>query len=114
MRFIYTKFTSRCSFDFSPESHSCPFPDPESQDLTAAEHWDPNLEQVLVESPPTDSAHSVDVVEIHLPVVNVNSVSKISQYFNSRLKLKLTPNTPDDAVVSREKVKRFKTWLVRG
>ncbi len=47
-------------------------------------------------------------------VVNVNSVSKISTYFNSRLKLKLNPSAPDDAVVSREKVKRFKSWLVGG
>lgn len=47
-------------------------------------------------------------------IVNVNAVSKISTYFNSRLKLKLNPSAPDEAVVSREKVKRFKSWLVGG
>ncbi len=46
-------------------------------------------------------------------IVNINSVAKISTWFNSRLKLKLNPPVGEDIVVSRERVKAFKGWLDR-
>ncbi len=45
-------------------------------------------------------------------MTSVGSVSQISNYFNSRLKLTLTPAYQDDAIVSREKVKIFKEWMM--
>jgi two-component system, LytTR family, response regulator len=44
-------------------------------------------------------------------ITSVKAVSQISSYFNSRLKLTLIPAHADDAIVSREKVKRFKEWM---
>ena len=44
-------------------------------------------------------------------VVHINSVQKISPYFNSRLKLILEPEYNGDAIVSRDKVRAFKTWV---
>lgn len=44
-------------------------------------------------------------------ILNINAIDKISAYFNSRLKLQLLPNTKDDVIVSRERVKNFKGWL---
>ncbi|MCT4637789.1 MAG: LytTR family DNA-binding domain-containing protein [Bacteroidales bacterium] len=44
-------------------------------------------------------------------IVNINSITKISSWFNSRLKLELTPPANEDIVVSRERVKEFKEWL---
>lgn len=44
-------------------------------------------------------------------IVNVNSVNKISSWFNSRLKISLTPVFDEDAVVSRERTSAFKEWL---
>ena len=46
-------------------------------------------------------------------IVNIHSVAKISTWFNSRLKLQLNPPVGEDIVVSRERVKDFKTWLGR-
>jgi DNA-binding LytR/AlgR family response regulator len=46
-------------------------------------------------------------------IVNISSVTKISTWFNSRLKLQLNPPVGEDIVVSRERVKDFKTWLGR-
>jgi DNA-binding LytR/AlgR family response regulator len=46
-------------------------------------------------------------------VVSVESVKKISSWFNSRLKLQLNPPTEEDIIVSRERVKDFKEWLDR-
>jgi len=44
-------------------------------------------------------------------LVNVEAVKKIHNYFGGRLKLELKPASKAEAVVSREKVTRFKDWL---
>lgn len=44
-------------------------------------------------------------------IVNINSVQKVSSYFNSRLKLNSDSLSDDDGVVSRERVNDFKLWL---
>lgn len=44
-------------------------------------------------------------------IVNIESVQKIHVWFNGRLKIELDPNLVDDIIVSRERVKDFKTWL---
>jgi len=43
--------------------------------------------------------------------ISVNSVSQIHDYFGNRLILHLKPETDKEAIVSREKVTDFKTWL---
>jgi two-component system, LytTR family, response regulator LytT len=43
--------------------------------------------------------------------ISVNSVSQIHDYFGNRLLLHLKPETEKEAIVSREKVTDFKTWL---
>lgn len=44
-------------------------------------------------------------------LVAVNSVHQIHDYFGNRLLLELKPEIDKEAVVSREKVSEFKTWL---
>lgn len=44
-------------------------------------------------------------------VVGLSSIKKIHPYLNSRLKLELLESSNDDFVVSREKVKEFKSWI---
>ncbi len=45
-------------------------------------------------------------------IVGINSVQKVAEYFNSRLKITLRPASGDeDSIVSRERVKGFKSWL---
>lgn len=44
-------------------------------------------------------------------IVNNESIKKISNWFNNRLKLTLHPATKEEVIVSRERVKDFKTWL---
>lgn len=44
-------------------------------------------------------------------IVNIESIKSIDAYFNSRLKLSLTPSPKEEIIVSREKVKGFKEWL---
>ncbi len=45
-------------------------------------------------------------------IVSLKSITSINQYFNSRLKLTLTPEYDDNEVlVSRMKVSEFKRWL---
>lgn len=44
-------------------------------------------------------------------IVSLASVKTIHPYFNSRLKLDLTPEQKDDVIVSRMKVTDFKLWL---
>jgi DNA-binding LytR/AlgR family response regulator len=44
-------------------------------------------------------------------IVNISSVKKVSAYFNSRLKLDSAHLTPEDCIVSRERVNDFKQWL---
>jgi DNA-binding LytR/AlgR family response regulator len=43
--------------------------------------------------------------------ISVDSVSQIHDYFGNRLLLNLKPETEKEAIVSREKVTEFKTWL---
>lgn len=45
-------------------------------------------------------------------IVAIHAVQKVSDYFNSRLKIALQPASGDeDSVVSRDRVKEFKRWL---
>ncbi len=44
-------------------------------------------------------------------ICSVNSVIRISAYFNSRLAIELSPETSENAIVSRDKVNAFKAWL---
>lgn len=44
-------------------------------------------------------------------IVHIDAIKKITTYYNSRFILQLHPHTEVDAVVSRERVMRFKTWL---
>lgn len=46
-------------------------------------------------------------------ILHVDCISKIQSYFNSRLKLSLSPNHTEDVIVSRERVVDFKKWLDR-
>ncbi len=43
--------------------------------------------------------------------ISVDSVAQIHDYFGNRLMLQLKPETEKEAIVSREKVSEFKTWL---
>jgi DNA-binding LytR/AlgR family response regulator len=44
-------------------------------------------------------------------ILNINYITKVSTYFNSRLKIS-TPNLiEDEGIVSRERVNDFKSWL---
>jgi two-component system, LytTR family, response regulator LytT len=44
-------------------------------------------------------------------IVNINSISKVHKYFNSRLKIELNPHCDDEILVSRVKVPDFLNWL---
>lgn len=44
-------------------------------------------------------------------IVGIESVQKIAPYFNNRLKLELSPADTNETIVSRQKVKEFKSWL---
>lgn len=44
-------------------------------------------------------------------IVNINAIQKISNYFNSRLKLTLPSLGDDESIVSRDRVNEFKIWL---
>ena len=44
-------------------------------------------------------------------LVSMDSIHQIHTYFNSRLLLKLTPESSDDAIVSRDRVNDFKRWI---
>jgi len=44
-------------------------------------------------------------------IVSVPSLKGIHDYFNSRLKLEMDPKSNFDVIVSRERVKEFKSWL---
>jgi len=44
-------------------------------------------------------------------IVHLHSIKKIHTYFNSRLKLELSPTTTLEAIVSRDRVSDFKKWL---
>lgn len=66
--------------------------------------------------------HTLDQVETMLDpkyffrinrkmIIRVESIQKVANYFNSRLILEVNPSMEFDAIVSRERVKDFKTWL---
>lgn len=44
-------------------------------------------------------------------IVSIDSIQKISSYFNSRLQLELSPAARESVIVSRERVPSFKEWL---
>jgi two-component system, LytTR family, response regulator LytT len=44
-------------------------------------------------------------------IVNINAITKVHKYFNSRLKIELNPNREDEILVSRVKVPEFLSWL---
>lgn len=46
-------------------------------------------------------------------IINIESVVKISSWFNSRLQVQTTPSVEYEMIVSRERVKTFKEWLDR-
>ncbi len=44
-------------------------------------------------------------------LIHINSVQKVSSYFNSRLKINYKDLQEEDGIVSRERVSDFKKWL---
>ena len=44
-------------------------------------------------------------------IIHIESIGRINTYFNSRLKLELSPPANFDAIVSRDRVAGFKGWL---
>lgn len=44
-------------------------------------------------------------------LARINAISQIHDYFNSKLKLKLSPTAATDVIVSKEKSSVFKKWL---
>jgi two-component system, LytTR family, response regulator LytT len=44
-------------------------------------------------------------------LVSVSSVAEIHPFFNSRLRLHLTPKEPEEVTVSRDRVNDFKVWM---
>lgn len=44
-------------------------------------------------------------------IVTLSAIKKISKYFNSRLHLKLDPETEDEVLISRVKVSEFMDWM---
>ena len=44
-------------------------------------------------------------------IIGINGIEKVSDYFNSRLSLRLKPEQEEESIVSRERVKSFKKWL---
>ena len=47
-------------------------------------------------------------------VISLPSIAAIHEYFNSRLKLELKPKPSFEVIVSRDRVKVFKSWLNGG
>ncbi|MBL7901189.1 MAG: response regulator transcription factor [Bacteroidia bacterium] len=46
-------------------------------------------------------------------ILNINAIQKVSTYFNNRLKIQANALDEEAAVVSRERVGEFKSWLDR-
>ncbi|MDQ3292043.1 MAG: LytTR family DNA-binding domain-containing protein [Bacteroidota bacterium] len=44
-------------------------------------------------------------------IVNYTAVAKVSQDYNAKLKLNLTPAPTDEVIISREKAMEFRQWL---
>jgi DNA-binding LytR/AlgR family response regulator len=47
-------------------------------------------------------------------IVSSKSIQKISSWYNSRLQIELLPKSEVEIIVSRERVREFKTWLGGG
>ena len=74
-----------------------------------------NKEKHIVNSSIVDLAKQMDPSTFYQinrkMIVNINSVTKLSSWFNSRLKLTLIPPLNEEAVVSRERTSGFKEWM---
>jgi len=46
-------------------------------------------------------------------IINIESMDKMSNWFNSRLKIRIVAPMENDFTVSRERVKTFKQWLAK-
>ena len=46
-------------------------------------------------------------------IINIQAIKKISSWFNSRLKVELNPQSPEEVIVSRNRVKEFKDFLAQ-
>lgn len=68
--------------------------------------------------------YNLDQIELFVPpesffrinrkaIVNINSIQKVSSYFNSRLKVLVAQLDDEAGIVSRERVNEFKSWLDR-
>jgi DNA-binding LytR/AlgR family response regulator len=44
-------------------------------------------------------------------IIHIDAIKKMTAYYNSRLLVQLNPPTPDDVIISRERVADFKNWL---
>lgn len=44
-------------------------------------------------------------------MVNINAIKELLSYSKSRLKIKLTPETEEEVIISNSKSNEFKTWL---
>ncbi|AZQ61067.1 response regulator transcription factor [Flammeovirga pectinis] len=44
-------------------------------------------------------------------ILRIDSIKKINTWFNSRLQIETNPPTPEELIVSRDRVKAFKDWL---
>lgn len=44
-------------------------------------------------------------------IIHVDAIKKITTYYNSRLVIQLFPPTETEAIISRERVSSFKSWL---
>lgn len=44
-------------------------------------------------------------------ITNIKAITKISQYFNGKLKIELSPLQENEVIVSRAKTRVFKNWL---
>jgi len=44
-------------------------------------------------------------------ILNIHAIGQIQKYLNSRLKIDLKIDYPDEVIVSREKVTKFKKWV---
>ena len=71
-------------------------------------HLDYTLDQLV------DVLNPQDFFRINRKIItSLDAIRKIHTYFNSRLKLELTPVTELESIVSRDRVNDFKRWLDR-
>lgn len=74
-----------------------------------------NQKKYIVDYTIVDLSKQMDTAEFfqinRKMIVNISSVKKINSWFNSRLKLEVSPGIEGDIIVSRERVNGFKQWL---